>query len=128
MIESGANSTRELVEQGRFEEATSEWGNTEYLCMLASHYVDFYNVLTKIPASRSKYTETKKFCKFCMLIGFLLGGKLALPGPVPRESLDYIMNVLVKEALNLDVNWVDSNGVVFDTLAGDFMRPVTDGG
>lgn len=42
----------------------------------------------------------------------------------PRDLYD-IMNNQVKPALGLTSDWSDSSGAVFNTLAGDFMKPVT---
>lgn len=54
-IEEGANLTRKLVQEGRYAEATEEWGNTEMRIMQVSDGVDFYNVLKKISGyGRSK--------------------------------------------------------------------------
>lgn len=110
-----ANKTLVAVKEGRWEEATTEWGRTESAVMSATHGIDFYNVLKKID--------------YYGMIG--KKGKLVLPG-VGKEtiSLDRIMNVRVKEALGLPswAYWAQSSGQVFSTLAGDFMRPVTDVG
>lgn len=109
-----ANSVKKAVELGQWTLATSLWGATESTIMRHSHFTDFYNILKKID------------------YGFRSGP--VLPGVQRDEieiALETIMNREVREALGdlpADVTWTMSNGVVFNTLAGDFMKPVTDVG
>lgn len=48
-IQAGADDTKQLLDAGRFEEATDGWGDTEYRVLQVSGNVDFYNILKKIP-------------------------------------------------------------------------------
>lgn len=50
-INAAAIKTKEAFDAGEYAEATTQWARTEGVIMKASHNVDFYNVLKKIPAS-----------------------------------------------------------------------------
>ncbi|GLV36189.1 highroad [Carabus blaptoides fortunei] len=111
-IMADANSVKQAVESEQWSLATDLWGMTESTIMRYSHYTDFYNILKKIN------------------YGWRSGP--VLPG-VQRDEVDgaihNIMNFPVREALGdlpVDVTWSMSSGEVFGTLAGDFMKPVTD--
>lgn len=49
-------------------------------------------------------------------------------GQSQRANTNYIMNTLVRQALNIDQKWKESGDGVFTALSGDFMKPVTDSG
>lgn len=126
-IQKGANLTRELLAKGRYAEATDEWSNTEMRVMQVTNYVDFYNILTKISA----FGRRKFIYKFSQLHlkRLILVFRLAKPGgKMTRENTNYIMNVLVRKALDIDEYWKESGNDVFTALSGDFMKPVTDSG
>lgn len=50
------------------------------------------------------------------------------PEPGEQFNLAVLMNQHVKPALNIPehIEWASSSRSVFDTLRGDFMKPVTD--
>ncbi|KAF2898896.1 hypothetical protein ILUMI_07279 [Ignelater luminosus] len=112
IVNVGAQRTKAAIDAGRFEEATDEWGRTEYLIMDVAKNVDFYNILKKIKSTGNSRTLVK-------------------PGTDEEisddEKLDRIMNGPVKETLRLNVTWGKQRGSVFTALRGDFMKPVTHG-
>ncbi|KAF5304999.1 hypothetical protein FQR65_LT07790 [Abscondita terminalis] len=113
-VDRSAQRTKQLLDAGRFEEATNAWGATEGVIMDVSNSVDFYNILKKIKTSCSRK-----------------GKMLATPGKAngcydeTDAKIEVLMNDAVKKALNITRNWGTQSGNVFDILAGDFMKPVT---
>lgn len=71
--------------------------------------IDFYNILKKIPSGFRSRAISKP------------GARLS-----EDELIELLMNGDVKAALGLDVVWGAQSGAVFDTLAGDFMKPCTE--
>lgn len=112
-VDKGAQRTKAALDAGEFELATSEWGRTEYIIMDVAKDVDFYNILKKIPSSPWRQGQRS----------------LVKPGSSDElsedEKIERLMNGPVKKALNLNVTWGAQSGVVFNTLSGDFMKPVT---
>lgn len=99
--------TQDSVNAGNWVQATQDWSHTEYVIWDVAHNIDFYNILKKIPSSFHKISLSEVRLD-------------------EDAILDNLMNGPVKEALGLDVVWGESSGLVFNTLAGDFMKPVID--
>lgn len=53
-IMASARRTQEAFDAGQFAQATSLWGQTEYVIMQVAHNVDFYNILERIPSQGTK--------------------------------------------------------------------------
>ncbi|XP_077286661.1 retinoid-inducible serine carboxypeptidase-like [Arctopsyche grandis] len=120
-ILSQAEYTKQVFDQGLYEQATDEWATTEYVILDKTDGVDFYNILTKMERGSSHNKRTIK------------------QQAVDRQTynkyyssraydLDQLMNGIVKEALGIPrtVHWGSQSGDVFDYLAVDFMKPVID--
>ncbi|XP_044735684.1 retinoid-inducible serine carboxypeptidase-like [Chrysoperla carnea] len=109
-IDKEARKCQDLVESGRYSEATNQWGQTETETTSVTQNIDFYNILTKV-----KYQTRYKS-------NFVDG----LESRQDSDSLNSIMNNEVKQALNLPSNvyWSESNKQVFSNLSEDFMKPV----
>lgn len=106
-----AQATKDALDAGDFVGATNEWGYTEGVIWDVAHFIDFYNVLTKIPSvSRPG-----------------LGRSVPKPGSKATEDelLDALMTGPVAEALGINITWGAQSGMVFATLSGDFMKPCT---
>lgn len=43
-----AEYTKQVFDQGQYEQATDEWATTEYVILDKTDGVDFYNILTKM--------------------------------------------------------------------------------
>ncbi|XP_011299264.1 retinoid-inducible serine carboxypeptidase-like [Fopius arisanus] len=107
-IEKAATETQKAVDEGRWRDATNLWSETEGVIMLVTGGIDFYNILEK----RLALAPNSRF----------------FPGIHPRVDRDEILNRLmnneVREALGLNNSWGQQSSQVFQTLAGDFMKPV----
>lgn len=125
-----ARRTQEALDAGNFEQATSLWSQTEYVIMIVAHDIDFYNILKEIPYDGLKKHISKKKLhsyEFEFYIIIILA-KLFKPSTRDEEDdkLEYIMNSLVRQALNLTRTWGAQSNAVFSNLRGDFMKPVTE--
>ncbi|KAB0800564.1 hypothetical protein PPYR_06304 [Photinus pyralis] len=114
-VDAGARRTQKYLEDGKYQEATNSWANTENIIMNVAHDVDFYNILKKINSH-------------CRKVGRSLIAKPGIPECV--DEVDYkiglLMNGKIREALKLNVTWGHTSGAVFNTLGEDFMKPVVD--
>ncbi|XP_044735318.1 retinoid-inducible serine carboxypeptidase-like [Chrysoperla carnea] len=110
-IDKEARKCQDLLDSGRYTEATNQWSQTETVIFSVTQNIDFYNILTKVKGYPIRYNSN-----------FVHGLQLRQAS----DSLNSIMNNEVKKALNLssDIYWTESNGQVFSTLGEDFMKPV----
>ena len=134
-IQKYAYMTKIAVDSKKWNEATNLWGRTESVLLEETHNIDFYNVLFKVP-SQSQSGGDK--------ITNLLRSRPSLNQTMYRSMVSYsraddeteedrdarlqvIMRTQVHEALGLpeQIVWGSQSGKVFETLAGDFMKPVT---
>ncbi|CAH0558961.1 unnamed protein product [Brassicogethes aeneus] len=106
-IQNVANDCKEALNKNSFLNATKLWSKVEYIVDMVTSGVDFYNVLRK----------TKKMPE--------LSSKRALIKDAEDEIIDSIMNTKVKNALNISRSWGSQSNKVFEYLAEDFMKPVT---
>lgn len=96
--------------------------------------VDFYNVLFDTPFSsseaRSKFLkQSPRNVAFDILVKRKqIAADDENDDEDPDTKLRNLMRGAVHEALNLPANvkWGSQSGAVFDTLAGDFMKPVVE--
>ncbi|XP_073949476.1 retinoid-inducible serine carboxypeptidase-like [Choristoneura fumiferana] len=124
-IQKAAREAERLFNEGLYVESTLQWAATQREVFAATHNVDFYNILTKMPAwgpeTRSDYEIARE----------IMIRDLSFTSMTRQEeyNLNYLMNNPVKEALRIPahVRWGSQSGRVFDMLRGDFMKPVTEG-
>ncbi|KAK0085710.1 hypothetical protein PV325_004593 [Microctonus aethiopoides] len=110
-IQEAALLTKKAVDAKSWHEATKYWSYTENVILQVTENIDFYNILEETrPKSLRRY----------------------LPGVATVDIkanndylLDNLMNTKVKTALGLEKNWSMQSSNVFQTLSGDFMKPVT---
>ncbi|XP_023017485.2 retinoid-inducible serine carboxypeptidase [Leptinotarsa decemlineata] len=100
-----ANVTKQALDQGKFEEATSYWVQTERVISEVAN-VDLYNILKKIPSFGRRHNLFKP----------------SVSDEV-ESKIDVILNGPVREALNITRYSMEDD--VFEMLYGDFMKPVT---
>lgn len=126
--------TKKALDNGNFYQSTDLWYQTETVLADETKGVDFYNVLTKIPY-RTSSLNAKKFSPRQSAFDLLV-----LRSRIPKleydendaddeeRDLSDLMRTDVHQALGLDdkVKWGSQAGIVFDTLSGDFMKPVVD--
>lgn len=122
------------MSQGKFFQATDLWYQTEVVLLQHARGVDFYNVLYNTPYSNSD-AEAKHFQLNPRLAAFdMMVKRKRLNVDEENEDEDSdskltaLMRGQVHEALDLPKNvvWGSQAGAVFDTLAGDFMKPVVE--
>ncbi|XP_062129418.1 retinoid-inducible serine carboxypeptidase [Drosophila sulfurigaster albostrigata] len=120
-IMKAANFTAELVENERWAQATTQWGNTQWEVLKASKGVDFYNVLKLTRGDayqrRSLYPAADRMYRTLVKLDF-------------DEDIDQIAEDLLRgpvaETLGIPdhVKWDSQSGAVFDIHRTDFMKPV----
>ncbi|KAK4882849.1 hypothetical protein RN001_006168 [Aquatica leii] len=111
-IDKAAQRTKALFDAGKYKESTNAWGETEGVISVVSKSVDFYNILKKIKTS-------------CSRKGKMIAKPGQTSGCIDEQDvkIEALMNGEVKEALNITNTWGTQNGLVFDILSEDFMKP-----
>jgi len=125
-IQRNAKEAERLFNERRYFESTLQWSATQTAVFDATSNVDFYNILTKMPRRPSTNRTAYEFARDMMIRNSVYEVE---PEPEREIDLPFLMNALVKPALNIPehVEWARSARRVFDTLRVDFMKPVTDG-
>lgn len=136
-INNVALRTKRALDQGKFFQSTDLWYQTEVVLIQETRGIDFYNVLIDI-----SYRNTGSGSSLSKRFEFLNPRDTAFDVMVERKKLNDVdgdddeeeetdplrrlMRGAVHEALGLPANvkWGSQSGAVFDTLAGDFMKPV----
>ncbi|KDP43941.1 hypothetical protein JCGZ_05408 [Jatropha curcas] len=124
-----ANSLAEKIKQqisnGQYVEATDSWAKLEGVISRSSNSVDFYNFLLDSEMDPVSLTTAellqgiamKRYKRYLNSIRSTPGGDgdiYSLMNGVIRKKLGVIPN---------NVSWGDQSDDVFDSMAGDFMRP-----
>nr|GMD71308.1 serine carboxypeptidase-like 51 [Ipomoea batatas] len=116
-----ANQIKKKLVGGKFEEATTLWSKLEDVISAYSNSVDFYNFMLdsdeELLSTTSQSLVMKRYKSY-------LGSLKASPGS--GGDLDSLMNGAIKKKLKIippHFEWGEQSGSVFDTMAGDFMRP-----
>nr|GMD67271.1 serine carboxypeptidase-like 51 [Ipomoea batatas] len=116
-----ANQIKKKLVGGQFEEATTLWSKLEDVISAYSNSVDFYNFMLdsdqELLSTTSQSLAMKRYKSY-------LGSLKASPGS--EGDLDSLMNGAIKKKLKIippHFEWGEQSGSVFDTMAGDFMRP-----
>jgi serine carboxypeptidase 1 len=135
-----ARRTERVLQQGQYVLATDLWYMTEVILEEECRAIDFYNVQYDIAYSGGISAKTAKQLgnarardyAYEMMVNYRrLSTALAEADddetPTPL-SLNTMMRTVVHPALNLPAHVIfgSQSGDVFDTLAGDFMKPVVD--
>lgn len=107
------------------------WLQTEYVVLDYAFGIDFYNILSNIrypssPKTKLSMDHRREIAKNLLINNQRQGLLEDSTAPEARKSIQ-IMNQLVKPALGIPshVSHGSQSGAVFDALAGDFMKPVT---
>lgn len=127
--------TKRAVDNGNWFQSTDLWYQTEIVLLEYNLGVDFYNVLfdTRYRSSEESAALARRFQMSPRDFAFdtLVKRKgLAKADESDDEDndtkLQRLMRGAVHTALGLSPNitWGSQSGAVFDTLAGDFMKPV----
>jgi serine carboxypeptidase 1 len=133
-----ARRTQRVLNQGQYVKATDLWYLTEIVLIQETHDIDFYNVLYNIDFAQPEAAKsTREFLSprdvaYQVLVNYRSSYPAliaALDDEEPPElSLTDMMRTVVHPKLQLpeNVTFGSQSGIVFDTLAGDFMKPVVE--
>lgn len=130
-IDSYAQRTKRALDQGKFFQATDLWYQTEIVVLQYNMGVDFYNVLFDT-GYRNSESQAKLLLQSPrqLIFELLVKNKRFSADESDDEDNDdkltRLMRGVVKDALGIPdkVNWGSQSSAVFETLAGDFMKPV----
>ncbi|CAK1540403.1 unnamed protein product [Leptosia nina] len=124
-IQRAAREAERLFNAGQYYQSTQQWRLTQRAVFLATTSVDFYNILTKMPAGPNTPRNIEEF----LMELNLRDASHYTPDERQERDLNSLMNNEVKEALRIPANvtWGSQSSAVFETLSTDFMKPVTDG-
>ncbi|XP_059142878.1 retinoid-inducible serine carboxypeptidase-like [Physella acuta] len=118
-INAVAKKVSDLVQQGKFIEATAAWSTAEATVESESAGVNFYNILDWVGSS----SQQKKVYR-----NPLENLYQRHVGVMANDDLDQLMNGPIKEKLKIipdHVTWGGQAGEVFEKQAADFMKNVT---
>ncbi|XP_035792569.1 retinoid-inducible serine carboxypeptidase-like [Anopheles albimanus] len=124
-IQASAIETEHVLNLGRWEEATNLWGITENVILRETHGIDFYNVLFK----QDYFTTRSQLEQFSRDMRSAIASRATRLASEDRDQiLEDLMRFEVAPALSLPAESVygAQSGRVFNTLAGDFMKPAID--
>ncbi|XP_076852882.1 retinoid-inducible serine carboxypeptidase isoform X2 [Brachyhypopomus gauderio] len=116
-----AKTVQQMVAEGKYEEATQWWANTENVVEQNTNGVNFYNILTQDLNNMRKSSAGDESCLSVL--------KRRHVRPLHRQSLAELMNGPIREKLGVipkNVTWGGQAEDVFSSMAGDFMKPVVD--
>uniref|UniRef100_A0A182P9E3 Carboxypeptidase n=1 Tax=Anopheles epiroticus TaxID=199890 RepID=A0A182P9E3_9DIPT len=124
-IQASAIETEHVLNQGLWEEATNLWGKTENVIVRETHGIDFYNVLFKqdFAGTRSQLEQFSRDMRSA-----IASRATRLASEDRDQILQDLMRFEVAPALSLPAESIygAQSGRVFNTLAGDFMKPAID--
>ncbi|XP_060586124.1 retinoid-inducible serine carboxypeptidase-like [Ruditapes philippinarum] len=105
------------IHDGKWEDATSNWGATQTIVALTTNGVNFYNIL------KWGQDETCRLFKGQDSLSSRMLSRLH------QDDLAELMNGKIKQKLGIipdKVVWGGQSSEVFATQSGDFMKPVVD--
>ncbi|KAM7278744.1 hypothetical protein ACFE04_005878 [Oxalis oulophora] len=115
---------KQQIKDGKFVEATDSWSELESQISENSNNVNFYNFLKDSGSDDSSSIMSLKGNGMRQYSRYLSSSRYTPDGV--GEGLSGLMNGVIKKKLKIipeNVTWGDQDGIVFDVLAGDFMRP-----
>ena len=114
LINKWALETKKAVESNHWTDATELWSATENVIYQATNNIDFYNILNKKKGTSLRLQKFRGLDKLITFDEF----------ENEDEVLEELMNGPVREKLELNSVWSKQDKQVFQTLKGDFMKPV----
>ncbi|KAK1435112.1 hypothetical protein QVD17_00872 [Tagetes erecta] len=127
LIESNSlvEKIKQQIANGKLKDATETWSDLEDVIGTNSNSVDFYNFLldsgmdpvSTTAAELVRATPRKRYSRY-------LDSLKTSPGE--NGDIDLLMNGAIRKKLGIipnNVQWGGQAGLVFEYLAGDFMRP-----
>lgn len=122
-INAAAKKVENLVNEGKFTEATSAWSLTEGVISAESAGVNFYNILEWDGQESKRFNSILKSSKDPIERLYEHHVKV-----MQNDDLDELMNGPIRKKLKIipdKVTWGGQSGAVFEKQAGDFMKNVT---
>lgn len=126
-----AQRTERVLKQGQFTLATDLWYMTEVILEEEARAIDFYNVQYDIPyrgeiSERAKIlgSITPRNSAYELMVNYRRLENSLFDSPVPLSLNTMMSKVHLALKLPSNVIFGSQQGAVFDTLAGDFMKPV----
>ncbi|GAA0157269.1 serine protease [Lithospermum erythrorhizon] len=123
-----AQKIRQQLASNQFVEATNTWSELENLISSSSNSVDFYNFMldegmdpvsaTTLSSGLHQSVALKRYSRYLNSLRASPGGDV---------DIDGFMNGVVKQKLKIipkNVTWGNQANSVFNSLAGDFMKPM----
>ncbi|XP_064113735.1 retinoid-inducible serine carboxypeptidase-like [Macrobrachium nipponense] len=127
-IDAAAAQAQLEVDQGNWEAATTEWGNTEFVVMDVAHDVNFYNVLAEedIYFLKNRRPHSRDLSYMSPQVRHLYEHHVLGRYGLTNDALSDFMNgeQAARWGIPPEVVWDSQGGTVFDQLTGDFMKPV----
>lgn len=121
-IQAAAIQTEHTLNEGKYEDATWQWGRTEGVIIEQTLGIDFYNVLfaQDFTSTKSRLAMFAKDMKQATL-----DSALRLATEDRDQMLEDLMRGPVATALQLPAESVYNaqGNAVFQSMAGDFMKP-----
>lgn len=122
-VNAGAQVAQQLLKEGKFTEATAQFGVLEDIIETVTDGVNFYNILQFNNEGPQSVKDIRKGCTSKdRLYNRHVGVYYA------NDALDDLMNGPIKKKLGIPANvtWGGQSEMVFSKQAGDFMKSVQD--
>ncbi|XP_067624265.1 retinoid-inducible serine carboxypeptidase-like [Eurosta solidaginis] len=122
-IAASAAKTEELIKEGKWMQATNQWGATETIIAIESKGVDFYNI--ERPTKGDRFSQL--LLRSSNIQQFMYRTMVQYDVDEDRDQiLDDLMRGPVTRALNVTSGkrWGSQSSITFTRLQGDFMKPV----
>ncbi|EPS73850.1 hypothetical protein M569_00913, partial [Genlisea aurea] len=117
-----AEKIRQEISSGKYADATRSWGELENFISDSTNSVDLYNFL--LDSGMDPLSSASQQVIIRRYRTYLNSQRRVSPGGV--GDLDSLMNGPVKKKLKIipkDIQWGGQSDLVFNALAGDFMKP-----
>ncbi|XP_018790727.1 PREDICTED: retinoid-inducible serine carboxypeptidase-like [Bactrocera latifrons] len=124
-IAAAANRTEDLINKGKWTQATNQWGATQSVLLRESKGVDFYNIET--PTRGGAYANILLRSNNIKDLMYRTMVQYDIDIDEDRDQiLQDLMRGPVHQALNISskVRWGSQSDVTFARLNTDFMKPV----
>ncbi|KAL4657907.1 Serine carboxypeptidase 1-like [Arapaima gigas] len=129
-VSKAATAVEQAVKEGNFIRATELWSETETVIEQNTNGVNFYNILTQASNDKARSVagtgHLGKACAACPSTALLRHRHVR---PLHQQSLSQLMNGPIRKKLGIipqNVTWGGQADEVFDSMKGDFMKPVVD--
>lgn len=124
-VQAAASAVQDALAKSQFTLATELWSKTEDIIEMDTDGVNFYNILTKESLVTPRTgRNTAEFDS--PYVGRLFHRHVQ---PLYTDILDKLMNGPIRAKLKIipdSVLWGGQAAQVFESMAGDFMKPVVD--